>query len=364
MKFKDISRALAQWAPPSLAESYDNVGLLVGDPNAECNGVLINLDVTESLVDEAISIGANLIVTHHPIWFGPRKRLNGEDYVSRIIIKAIKHDVGLIACHTNLDNVRHGVNRKIGEVIGANNMRILSLKRDLAQKLCVYVPHSSVEEVRDALFAAGAGRIKNYAEASFNTEGTGTFRPLQGANPAVGQVGGRVSVNETLIEVVFPEYLQGQVLDAIHSTHPYEVPAYQVVPTKGTSLEIGSGMIGQLSEALSKGAFLRLVKERFRCKGIRYADFPGEMIRKVAWCGGAGSFLTKAAIRAGADAFITGDITYHKYFDNENAILLMDIGHYESERHTSQLIRDFISEKFPNFAVRLSKIETNPVKYF
>ncbi len=363
MKFKDISRALAQWAPPSLAESYDNVGLLVGDPNAECTGILINLDVTESLIDEAIARGVNLIVTHHPIWFGPRKRLNGEDYVSRIIIKAIKSDVGLLACHTNLDNVRHGVNRKIGEVLGATEMRILSPKRDLVRKLSVYVPRGAAAQVREALFAAGAGRIGNYAEASFNLEGTGTFRPLEGANPAIGQVGELASVDETLIEVVFPDYLQGQVLNAMHNAHPYEVPAYQVVQTIGGRMEIGSGMIGQLPEAMSKADFLKHVKERFQCGGIRYADFPGETIQKVAWCGGAGSFLTKAAIRAGADAFVTGDITYHKYFDNEDAILLMDIGHYESEQYTSQLIRDFISEKFPTFAVHLSEIETNPVKY-
>lgn len=364
MKFKEVSRALASWAPPSLAESYDNVGLIVGDPNAECTGILINLDVTESLIDEAIARGANLVVTHHPIWFGPRKRLNGEDYVSRIIIKAIKADVGLLACHTNLDNVRHGVNRKIGEVMGVTGMRILKPKRDLIRKLSVYTPQTTAGQVRDALFAAGAGQIGNYQEASFSLEGTGTFRPMPGANPAIGEVGERASVDETLIEVIFPDYLQGQVLNAMRNAHPYEVPAYQVVQTIGSNPEVGSGMIGKLPKPMGKAEFLAHVKKEFKCGGIRYADFPGETIETVAWCGGAGSFLTGTAIRAGADAFVTGDITYHKYFDNEDSILLMDIGHYESEQYTSQLIRDFISEKFATFAVHLSEIETNPVKYF
>ncbi|MCL4105550.1 UNVERIFIED_CONTAM: hypothetical protein GTU68_057425 [Idotea baltica] len=260
MKFKDIARTLAAWAPPSLAESYDNVGLIVGLPNTECTGILINLDVTEALLDEAIAKGANLILTHHPIWFGARKRLNGEDYVSRIIIKAIKNDIGLLACHTNLDNVQDGVNRRIGEVMGANKMQILSPK----------------------------GKMK----------------------------------------------------------------------------EVGSGMIGYLPAPMAKRDFLQHVKDKFRCGGIRYADFPGETIHKVAWCGGAGSFLIGHALRAGADAFVTGDITYHKYFDNENRLLLMDIGHYESEQYTSQLLHHYISEKFVSFAVHLSEIETNPVNYF
>ncbi len=364
MKFKDISNLLAQWAPPSLAESYDNVGLLVGNPNTECTGVLINLDVTESLIDEALEKGVNLIVTHHPIWFGARKRLNGEDYVSRIIIKAIKSDVGLLACHTNLDNVNHGVNYKIGQLLGVEQPKILSPKRDLVRKLSVYVPQDATAAVQDALFAAGAGQIGNYSEASFTASGTGTFKPMAGAQPAIGTIGERESVAEHLLEVIFPDYLQGAVLRALQNAHPYEVPAYQVVQTIGKGLEIGSGMIGDLQAPMAKADFLAHVKKTFRCGGIRYADFPGETIQKVAWCGGAGSFLTRSAIRAGADAFVTGDITYHKYFDNEDSILLMDIGHYESEQFTSQLLRDFISEKFATFAVHLSEIETNPVKYF
>lgn len=265
MKIQDIAAALEALAPPAFAESYDNVGLLVGHPETEVTGALINLDVTESLIDEAVKRGINLIVTHHPIWFTGRKRLNGEDYVSRIIIKAIKSDVALYAIHTNLDNVQEGVNRMIGERMGATQMEIL--------------------------------------------------RPKRGVEAADGS-------------------------------------------------PIGSGMLGILPEPLSRGAFLARIKEAFHCGGIRYADAPVETIRKVAWCGGAGSFLTGAAIAAGADAFVTGDITYHKYFDNESKILLLDIGHHESEQFTSLLIYNYLSETFPKFAVHLSEINTNPVKYY
>lgn len=364
MKYKSIQKALHQWAPSSLAESYDNVGLIVGDPETECTGVLINLDVTEDLLDEAVAKGANLVLTHHPIWFGPRKRLNGEDYVSRIIIKAIKHDIGLLACHTNLDNVRHGVNAEIGRRLGIKSPSILSPKRDLVLKLSTYVPLAQRMALLDALFAAGAGRIGNYDRAAFAVDGEGTFRPLEGAQPAIGEVGRQEWVAESMVEVVFPAFLKGQVIGALHAAHPYEVPAYQVVSTQNAYEEVGSGMVGKLASPMKKADFLSLVKEAFDCGGIRYADYPGEMIERVAWCGGAGSFLTGAALRSGADAFVTGDITYHKFFDNENKMLLLDIGHYESEQFTSDLIYKFMSEKFPNFALHLSEIRTNPVKYF
>ena len=263
MQVSTIASALESWAPPPIAESYDNVGLLVGDPSREVTGVLINLDMTEAVVEEAIEKGYNMIVAHHPIWFMPRKRLNGEDYVSRTIIRAIKHDIALYACHTNLDNVRTGVNERISQKLG----------------------------LRDLLF-------------------------LQ---------------NKTVAE--------------------------------GTDL-YGSGMIGKLATPMPKMEFLNHVKHCFHCGGIRYADCPKENIEVVAVCGGAGSFLTQQARKQGADAFVTADITYHKFFDNEQELLLLDIGHYESEQFTSELIYEFFSKKFPTFAVQLSSVKTNPIKYF
>ncbi|MEM6271035.1 MAG: Nif3-like dinuclear metal center hexameric protein [Bacteroidota bacterium] len=335
MKINAIARVLEAWAPTSLAESYDNVGLLVGDPQAEATGVLINLDVTEALIDEAVAAGINLIVTHHPIWFGARKKLNGEDYVSRIIIKAIKSDVALYACHTNLDNVHTGVNAMIGKRLGAVDMRTLSPKKGLFLKLVAYSAADQLPELTAALTEAGGRDIFSASEGE-------TVR----------------------LELILPAYAKGQILNALRKFSPGEPPTYHLAPIQGVHQQVGSGMIGRLPAAMAKADFLAHVKQAFDCGGIRYADAPHATIQKVAWCGGAGSFLTAAARRAGADAFITGDITYHKYFDNENEILLLDIGHYESEQFTSELIYHHLSESFPTFAIRLSAIKTNPVKYY
>jgi dinuclear metal center YbgI/SA1388 family protein len=335
MKISHVANVLEAWAPPSLAESYDNVGLIVGDPQAEATGVLINLDVTEALIDEALEKGINMIVTHHPIWFGPRKKLNGEDYVSRIIIKAIKNDIALYACHTNLDNVQSGVNEMIGRKLGAGNMRMLRTKSDLLLKLVAYGHREIMHELTESVMQAGGTDIRVQYESG-----------------------------EARLETILPAYAKGNVINALKKHHKSGAPVYHVVPVQGNMAEVGSGMIGTLAEPMAKVDFMTMVKNTFDCGGIRYADSPVTSIQKVAWCGGAGSFLISAARRAGADAFITGDITYHKYFDNEDDILLMDIGHYESEQFTSELIYNYMSKTFVNFAVRLSTLKTNPVKYF
>ncbi|MCB9236173.1 MAG: Nif3-like dinuclear metal center hexameric protein [Bacteroidia bacterium] len=364
MKVKDISAILEAWAPRPLAESYDNVGLLVGDPNMEVTGALVNLDMTEDVVDEAIVKGMNMVIAHHPIWFTGRKRLNGEDYVSRVIIKAVKNDIALYATHTNLDNVYTGVNAMMARKLGLQNATILRPKGEILQKLTVYVPVENRMQVLEAMWGAGAGRIGNYDQASFSSTGTGSFRPLEGANPHIGGVGAYEEVNEARVEVVFPFWLQGAVVRAMKNAHPYEEVAYEVMATQNEVASLGSGMVGDLPEPLSKADFLKMVKETFRCGGIRYSDCEQETIQRVALCGGSGSFLIPDARRAGADALVTGDITYHKFFDNEGKFLLLDIGHYESEQFTQELIYNFISEKFPNFAIRLSEVDTNPVKYY
>lgn len=334
MKIKTIVRAIEEYAPPGLAESYDNVGLIVGEPDTEATGILINLDVTESMIDEAVQSGCNMIVTHHPIWFTGIKRLNGENYVSRIILKAIRANVALYACHTNLDNVAYGVNRMIGTRLGIENMRVLSAKRDQLLKLVFYGQKKDIHQWEDAADAAGARDLRTSE-----------------------------SGHDARVECILPAYRRGAVLGALKQAANGDLD-YHILPTQDTDHETGSGMIGELPNALSKEEFFALVKEKFGCGGIRYADADIREVRRVAWCGGAGSFLTGHAISAGADAFITGDITYHKFFDNEGKMLLLDIGHYESEQFTSNLLHGFLSKSFPNFAVRLSKIETNPVKYY
>lgn len=365
MKIADLIRYLDQLAPPALAESYDNVGLLVGEPHTEITGVLINLDVTEAVIGEAATKGCNVLVTHHPIWFTPRSRLNGEDYVSRCILAAIRQGVALVAVHTNLDNVMEGVNRRISEKLGLTGCRILQPKTGTLRKLVTYVPLADTQKVLESLWAAGAGKIGDYDQASFSHSGTGSFRPLEGANPAIGAVGNPEKVEENRLELVFPAYLKSAVIQALISSHPYEEVAYQVIETQNSVAEIGSGMIGKLPSPLPPAEFLALVRDTFGCGGIRYTEAPGlQLIENVAVCGGAGSFLIGPARRAGAHALVTADVTYHKFFDPEGRFMLLDIGHWESEQFTSGLLAEVISQKFPTFAVRLSEMKTNPVKYF
>jgi dinuclear metal center YbgI/SA1388 family protein len=334
MKVKDISRALEQLAAPSLAESYDNVGLLVGLPDMEVTGVLVTLDITEEVLAEAREKGCNMVVAHHPIWFMPRKRLNGEDYVSRIIIQAVKQDIALYAIHTNLDNVRHGVNAEIGRRLGAVDMRILTPKRDLLQKLVAYGTSHDMQNAADAMFGVGALQLKSQ------------------------EVGG-----STRLEAIVPNYAKSAVLAALQKNSVHHAATWHSVPTLESHDGVGAGMIGHLKHPMPKQDFLAMVKSEFRCGGIRYADAPLELIHKVAWCGGAGSFLIQSALQAGAQALVTADVTYHKFFENEDKMLLLDIGHYESEQFTSQLILEYLSEKFVTFAVRFSEVITNPVKY-
>lgn len=334
MKVKEIAHALEQLAPPGLAESYDNVGLLVGLPDMEVTGVLVTLDVTEAVLAEAIAKNCNMIVAHHPVWFMPRKRLNGEDFVSRIIMAAIKQDIALYAIHTNLDNVRAGVNAEIGRRLGVTDMRILSPKRELLQELVAYGSTKEMQVAADAMFRAGAMQLKSQ------------------------ETGG-----STRLEAIVPSYAKPAVLAALQYGFGQQSYEWHTLPTLEADTEVGAGMVGELAEPLDKADFLAMVKAAFGCGGIRYADAPMEKVRRVAWCGGAGSFLIPAALKAGADALITADITYHKFFEQEDKMLLLDIGHYESEQFTSQLILKYLSESFATFAVRFSEVITNPVKY-
>jgi dinuclear metal center YbgI/SA1388 family protein len=334
MKVKDIARALEQLAPPSLAESYDNVGLLVGLPDRTVTGVLVTLDVTEEVLAEAVAKGCNMIVAHHPVWFMPRKRLNGEDFVSRIIMSAIKQDIALYAIHTNLDNVRLGVNAEIGRRLGVADTQVLSPKRDLLQKVIAYGATREMQNAADAMFQAGAVQLKS-----------------------------QESGGSTRLEAIVPGYAKSAVLAALQRHCIHHQAESHSVPTLEAHPEVGAGMIGSLPAPMPKADFLAMVKAAFGCGGIRYADAPHATVQRIAWCGGAGSFLIPAALKAGAHALVTADITYHKFFEQEDKMLLLDIGHYESEQFTSQLILKFLSESFATFAVRFSEVITNPVKY-
>lgn len=364
MKLFEIIKALETWAPPALQESYDNAKLITGNPEMEITKALATLDCMESIVDEAIAKGCNLIIAHHPIVFSGMKSLTGANYVEQTVIKAIKNDIAIYAMHTNLDNLHYGVNQKIGQKLGLTNLKTLAPKSGLIKKLFTYAPISAAEQVRNALFSAGAGNIGNYDECSFNTEGKGTFRGNDSSNPFVGQKGERHTESEVKIEVIFEGFKQGAILNALFASHPYEEVAYEIFATENKHQQIGSGMIGELTVEMSETEFLKQVAKTFNCSTIRHTSILNRPIKKVAFCGGAGQFLLKSARSQKADVFITGDFKYHEFFDAENQILVMDIGHYESEQFTPELFLDFLQEKFPTFAVLLSEVNTNPIHYF
>ena len=353
---------LETFAPVYFQESYDNAGLIVGEASAECRGIITSLDATEAVIDEAISKNCNLIVSHHPIIFKGLKKLNGKNYVERAIVKAIKNDIAIYAIHTNLDNVKKGVNKKIADKIGLQNLEMLQPKENILKKLITFSPLDKAEDLRKALFTAGAGHISNYSECSFNTNGTGTFKPEYGADPFVGEIGKRHEEEEVKIEVIFPNYLEQKIIRAMIKTHPYEEVAYDIISLGNYLSNVGSGMIGDIDPVEEKD-FLRLIKNSFNLKLIKHTPLSGKKIRRVAICGGAGSFLIPIALSNKADVYITSDIKYHEFFDAEGMVL-MDIGHYESEQFTMDLLHDILKEKYPNFAVRKTEVNTNPVNYY
>ncbi len=365
MTVKDIAAAIEAIAPPAYQESYDNCGIQVGNPADEVTAVLITLDVTEAIVEEAISRRCNMIVAHHPLIFSGLKKIMGRNYVERVVRMAIKNDITIYAAHTNLDNVYHGVNAKIAEKLGLANTRILTPKSDLLTKLHTYVPLNAADKVRDALFAAGAGQISNYAECSFNIHGTGTFKPGENTDPTIGEAGGlRENVEELKIEVLLTRHDEAQVLAALRESHPYEEVAYELVPLSNGATQVGAGMIGSLPEPMSAEKMLSHIKTNMKAECIRHTALSNKNIKTVAICGGSGSFLLRDAMAAGADIFITADYKYHQFFDAEGKIIIADIGHYESEQFTSEIFADILRKKYPNFAVLLSNLSTNPLKYF
>lgn len=364
MKLSDLTHYLESLAPLAYQESYDNSGLIVGDSNMEITKAIVSLDCLEEVVDEAIAMGANLIISHHPIVFSGLKKFNGKSYIEKVVMKAIKHDIALYAIHTNLDNVVHGVNAKIAERLGLTNLKILEPKEGLLCKLQTYVPTDKAGELRDALFNAGAGHIGNYSNCSFNTEGYGTFMGNDQSNAYVGEKNVLHTEAETKVEVIFPSRIKSAILKALFNNHPYEEVAYDLIDLANEHQAVGSGMIGELAEGLSEEEFLAHTKKQLNCSVIRHTALSGKKLKKIAVCGGSGSFLLKNALNMGADAFVTADYKYHQFFDSEGKILIADVGHYESEQFTMDLILEKIQKKFPTFAICLTKCNTNPVHYY
>jgi len=363
MRIKEITNYIEELAPLSYAEDFDNVGLLIGSYNSEVKGVLVTLDTLEETVDEAITKNCNLIISFHPIIFDGLKKINGNSYVERVAIKAIKNDIAIYATHTALDNSRKGVSAKMCEIIGLVNTKILIPKKGIIKKLTTYVPTKDADSLRSSLFEAGAGDIGNYDQCSFNTSGESTFKGNQNSNPILGKKGKLHKEKETQISLIFESKNETRILNKLFEIHPYDEVSYELLTTQNEHQDIGIGMIGELSQEMNEKDFLLYLKKTMKTDLIRYSEFINRKIKKVAVLGGSGSFAILNAKRAGADAYISADFKYHDFFKAEREILLADIGHYESEQFTKTLLVDYLTKKFSNFAIVLSQKSTNPIYY-
>ena len=363
MKIKEIVSALDRFAPLPLQDGYDNAGLQIGLTDAEATGALLCLDVTEAVIDEAIALGYNLIVAHHPLLFKGYKSITGRDYIERCIIKALRHDIVIYASHTNLDNLSCGVSFKMAEKIGLTDVRVLDPKGESLTKLVTFVPESHAESVRNTLFEAGCGSIGNYDSCSYNTVGKGTFRAQEGTHPFCGTIGTLHSEPEVKIETVMPSYLTSTVIKNLMKVHPYEEPAYDLYPLQNRWSQAGAGIIGHLKQPMTELEFLYLLKKTFEAECLRHNKLRGREIETIALCGGAGSFLMHKAMSQGADVFVTGEIKYHEFMGHDQDILLAEIGHYESEQFTKELFLEKLSDWFPNLDVKMCSVNTNPIKY-
>src|SRR5690554_422214 len=363
MKLQHIISVLEQIAPTAYAEDFDNVGLLVGNPNQEISGVLVCHDALENVIEEAIREKCNLVVCFHPILFSGLKKITGKSYVERAVIKAIKNDIAIYAVHTALDNHKNGVNKIMCDALGIKNPKMLVEKENFIYKLVTYTPSDNANQVRNALFEAGAGNIGNYDNCSFSSKGNGTYRGNEDSNQVVGEKNEFVSAEEIKIEVIFEKNFQNRILKALFGSHKYEEVAYEIYKTENQHQNIELGMIGNLETEQDEKDFLLFVKHKMKTGAIRHSEFLNKKVKKVAVLGGSGAFSIRAAIAKGADVLITADLKYHDFFMAENKILLADIGHFESERFTKYYIIEYLTKKFPNFAVVLSQENTNPVKY-
>ncbi|OFY55185.1 MAG: Nif3-like dinuclear metal center hexameric protein [Bacteroidetes bacterium RBG_13_46_8] len=364
MKLSLIIKALEELAPPVYQESYDNAGLIAGNPEDEIRSALLAVDITEEVLEEALSGRTNLIISHHPVIFAPLKGLTGKTRAERILLKAVRKNVALYCAHTNLDNMYAGINFKLAGKLGIRDPRILAPVSGELRKLVTFVPLDYADAVRTALFNAGAGHIGKYDQCSYNLKGTGSFRGLESAIPFVGEKGKLHFEEEVRIETVYPKAIEPGIIASLLAAHPYEEVAYDIYPLDNEYPLLGAGMIGTLDKALRIKDFLSVVKETLGCPALRYSGSPAGKIKTVACCGGSGSFLIPGAIAAGADAFVTGDIKYHRFMDHESDILLVDAGHFETEQYSKEIFYEFLTKKFPTFAIRISNINTNPIKYF
>ena len=363
MKVSEVADIINEFAPFALKESYDNVGLQIGNPESIVTGAILTIDITEAVIDEAIARQCNLIVAHHPLIFKGVKQIVGKNLVERSILKAIKNDIAIIIAHTNIDSVNNGVSRMMSDKLGLKNCKVLAPRESALLKLVTFIPSSSFDVVREAIFEAGAGHIGDYSKCGYSANGEGSFMAAESANPFVGEKMKFHVEPELKFETILPFYKKSEVISALKRSHPYEEVAYDIYQLQNVWDNVGYGLVGELADEMELDAFLEKVKSAFELKSLRYTELKDRMVKRIAVSGGSGSDLLVNAKSVKADVLISADFKYHQFFDAENQIAIVDIGHYESEQYTKELFFDILTKKISTFALHKSSVNTNPIKY-
>jgi dinuclear metal center YbgI/SA1388 family protein len=331
-RIQDLTGLLHTLYPLHLAESWDNVGLQVGDPAGEVTRVLVCLDPSERALEEAASAGAQALITHHPLIFKPLSTLSPTDETGRILFRAVQQGIAVLCAHTNLDRGRNGLNDWLAQRLGVEEAKPLTAGDDDLLKLVVFVPAGYEGRVAQALFRCGAGHIGEYDSCSFQTPGTGTFRPGSEANPFLGEKGRLERAAEIRLETVISRHRLGRTLERMFKAHPYEEPAYDLIPLANRRTDIGLGRVGRLPHPLPLHDFARRVKEALGTHSLRIVGDEHQPVHKIALCGGSGATLYSEARRQGADVLVTGDIKYHDARRAETeGMALIDAGHFATE---------------------------------
>jgi dinuclear metal center YbgI/SA1388 family protein len=366
----DVTAALEAWAPPGSAQDYDNVGLQVGDARRTVDTALLALDATPQVLEEAQTIGADLIVTHHPLLFRPLDGVTADSYVSNLALRLAESEIALYSLHTNLDAAPGGVSFALADRLGLTEVGFLDGFDETLYKLAVFVPEDAFDDVRTALADAGAGRIGDYEACAFSVEGTGFFKPGANTDPYIGEAGGDVeSAQERKLEVEVARWNLGRVMNALNDAHPYEEVAYDLYPVHQSNSQAGLGALGVLPEPEPMPDFLDRVADRLDAESLRYAGDDDGTVERVAVCGGAGSDFIGPALGAGADAYVTADVKYHEFFnvlgtDGAPEMAVVDPGHYESEALTEALLRDWLDARFSAVDWTRTNHRTSPMKTF
>jgi dinuclear metal center YbgI/SA1388 family protein len=366
MKCDNIIKIIEDWAPKSIAWEKDNVGLQVGSLRREVKNILLCLDVNEKVIDEASKKNCNLIISHHPLLFRSLKKIDIErDQKSKILEKLIKKDITLYSAHTNLDFTKDGVSFQLADKLGLSNQRFLLNKSSNLNKLIVFVPVDNADKVAEAMHSAGAGIIGEYSHCSFRTIGMGTFKGSNKSKPSMGVKGKLNKVSEVKIEVLVNSFDLHKVISSMKKIHPYEEVAFDVYPMVNENFNYGMGVIGDLKKELTAKEFLTYVSKSLRINNFRFNKGSKFRIKKVAVCGGSGSDLLETAIKSKADAFVTADVKYHTFQDAEDEILLIDAGHYETEIHSLNAIKNRIENSLKD-KVKVYKFSgtTNPIVFY